>query len=252
MNLVAILTLRELNLRFRGAWLGRLWWLGQPVVNVFLYTFIFAGIMNMRLPGTDNSVSYALYLCSGIFLWSLLADVVGRGKTLLTDSAEFIKKTPVSLPLLALPTVIIALFNLALLLATLQAVMFFWQGWLLPIAAVLPSLLVLVLLAMGVALLLAQLYVFMRDVGPLVDIGLQLGFWATPIVYQAVQLPGWMQQALRFHPLVPVFSRAQAAFLGQPLPPLADLGFPLAIALIFWTLAALLYARLRVELLDEL
>lgn len=252
MELVAVLTLREFNLRFRGAWLGQLWWLAQPVVNVFLYTFIFAGVMKMRLPGSDSSLAYALYICAGIFLWTLLTEVIGRGKTLLTDHAELIKKTPVSLLLLIVPVLLIALLNLAILLVTLQLVMFFMQGWILPLWDILPPLLVLVFLCSGIALLLAQLYVFMRDVAPLTDIALQLGFWATPIIYQVQHLPPWLQSAMHYHPLVPLFALVQAAFLGAPLPMRSSLLYPLGVGLAIWLVTLVLYRRLRITLLDEL
>ena len=51
-----------------------------------------------------------------------------------------------------------------------------------------PALLVLVLLALGVGLALAAVNVYVRDIGFLTDVGLQVGFWLVPVIYSYGQV----------------------------------------------------------------
>ena len=45
-----------------------------------------------RLPGSDNSYAYSIYLCAGILTWGLFAEIVARAQTMFIEQANLIKK----------------------------------------------------------------------------------------------------------------------------------------------------------------
>src|SRR5881394_167035 len=92
---------REFELRYRGSMLGSLWNVLNPLAMIAVYTIIFSGLMQARLPGVDSTFAYSIYLCAGIFSWGLFTEIVSRGQTVFLDNANLIKK--LSFPRVCLP-----------------------------------------------------------------------------------------------------------------------------------------------------
>ena len=154
---------RELRRRYAGSAMGIVWHVLTPLVQIAVYFVVFS-----RFMGTGDgppSGSYAVYLCAGILPWFAFSDALTQGAGALVANESYLKKLPIPEAVFVAQTVTTSVLSLGLyrsrsyLLAFLIGVSV-QPGWLL-----IPVVLVLFLgLAFGLALMLAPLCVFFRDV----------------------------------------------------------------------------------------
>ena len=110
----------------------------------------------------------------------------------------------------------------------------------------------LTILGSGIGLLAGLLNIFLRDIGQLVPIILQLTFWLTPIVYMPAILPERYQSWLEWHPFYALVNGYQQVLLWGENPDWQKLLYPLALGVALLVLGAFLYKRSKKELVDML
>ncbi len=118
----------------------------------------------------------------------------------------------------------------------------------------LPALMLLTMaLGLGLGLLLGVINVFVRDVGQVMTIVLQLLFWLTPIVYMPSVVPARFAGWLAFNPLAPLVDAYQRVILYGQAPVLdAALAWTAALALVLLGAALLLFRRSAPDMVDVL
>jgi lipopolysaccharide transport system permease protein len=244
---------REFQAKYTNAMLGALWSLLSPLAMILVYTVIFAEVMHSKLPGTDSSFAYSIYLCAGILTWGLFAEIVTRGQTVFIEQANLIKK--VSFPRICLPLIVVlnALVNFGIIFGLFVAFLLItgsFPGWI--FLAIVPVLVLQVLLAIGIAMVAGVLNVFFRDVGQFVTIAIQFWFWFTPIVYPDSILPADVRGLLAFNPMAPVIGAYQAVLVKGAQPDWAALGWVALLALLLCAFGWRLFRKRSGEMVDEL
>lgn len=239
--------------RFVRSKLGGLWCVIHPLTQVLIYALILSGVMASKMPGINNRFSYAIYLSAGVLGWGLFLEIVTRCLTIFIDNGNLIKK--IAFPRITLPLIMIgsSLINHGLLLVAILGVFALFGHW--PGLALLwvPVLaLVSLSLALGVGLVLGVLNVFLRDIGQVVSIVLQILFWFTPIVYQITTLPGTLRDLLVFNPVYPIVAGYQEVLVyGRP-PALGGLAVVFAAGLTILAFALFLFRKASADMLDVL
>lgn len=180
-NLVA----KDLKLKYRGSVLGFLWSLANPLVMIVVYTVAFTYIL--RVP-TDR---YAFFVLIGLLAWTFFAGAVLGSMGAITEGGSLIKSVVFPRIILPVSGVVFHLVQYVLSLAVLLPVSLVWYhippG---PQMLAFPFFLFLqVLFISGLALLLSTATVFVRDVRHLTEIGINVAFWATPIIYEYTLVP---------------------------------------------------------------
>jgi lipopolysaccharide transport system permease protein len=244
---------REFQSKYANAILGALWSLLSPLAMIVVYTVIFAEVMHSKLPGTDSSFAYSIYLCAGILTWGLFAEIVTRGQNVFIEQANLIKK--VSFPRMCLPLIVVlnALVNFGIIfgLFTLFLVVSGnFPGWI--FLAVLPVLVLQVLLAIGLAMIAGVLNVFFRDVGQFVTIAIQFWFWFTPIVYPVSILPDDVRPLLAWNPMAHIIRAYQDVLVKATQPDWAALANVTLLALLLCVFGLRLFRKRSGEMVDEL
>jgi lipopolysaccharide transport system permease protein len=250
---VGATVLREFALRYRGSALGVAWTVLQPIATVLIFTIVFAEIMQARLPGVTDAYGYGIYLCSGMFVWSMFAEIVQRGLGMFVDFGNMLKKS--SFPRSSVPLIVVlsALLNFALTFGVFLAFLgAFGRFPGVVVLAAIPVILVFVALGVGLAVLLGTLNVFLRDIGQFTVAFLQLWFWLTPIVYPAKALPAFAADWLKFNPAAPLIAAMQDIFVEARVPDWSTFAGPIACAAVALLLAALTFRAYSGELVDEL
>jgi lipopolysaccharide transport system permease protein len=208
-NLVA----KEITVRYQGAWLGFAWSLMNPLLITLMYLFVFTYVF--RSDQTHN----ALYLVTGILHWTLFSTVIGQAPELLVSNSDLLKK-------IYFPRLLVPLSNLLVnfvlwLMALLIFVLLF-----IPLGGQLhwgllayPFYLALFLgFNFGIVLTLCVLYVDFRDLKHIVEVVIQLLFWATPIIYPIHLVPARLQVAFMMSPLAEFIEIYHALFWAGRLP----------------------------------
>jgi ABC-2 type transport system permease protein len=180
-ELLGQLTRKELKVKYKDSVLGFLWTLVRPLLQLLVYS-VAIGIFL----GSGRVIpQFGVYLFTGLVAWTLFTDILGGCTGAVVGNAGLVKKVYFPRELLSLSVVGAAVVNFALQLVVLVGAYVVTDHW--PAAKDLPlvplALLVLIVFATALGLLLAAANVYLRDVQYLVEVGLLLWFWMTPIVY---------------------------------------------------------------------
>lgn len=242
---------RELASRFSRSRLGGLWMLFHPLTQAAIYAFVLSSVMAMRLPGIEGRFSYAIYLLAGMLGWSLFAEIVNRCATVFIDHAEIIKK--IDFPYLSLPAIAIGVaFSgyVMLLVATLTIYILLghFTGWVL--VWMLPLSILTMLIAGALGFLVGILNVFLRDVGQIVAIFMQLLFWFTPVIYHVDILPLILQDLVIISPVYHVVEMYQSVLVYGKIPSFNSAAYVFCSALFFTGLAAFIYKKAMHDIAD--
>lgn len=244
----------EFRARFVRSKLGGVWMIIHPLAQAAIFALVLAEVMAAKLPGMANSkFAYAIYLLSGMLAWSLFSEIVSRCLTVFIDNGNLLKKMlfpRINLPLIIAGSALIN--NLLLLLAVL--VVFALLGHVPGREIAWMPLLILLTMALGlgVGLLLAVFNVFVRDVGQVVPIALQLGFWFTPIVYTPDVVPLRLRSLLHLNPMTPIVESFQNVMLFDQPPDFPALAWIFIITLLLMMAALALFRRASGEMADVL
>jgi lipopolysaccharide transport system permease protein len=215
---------RDLQLKYRGSSLGFVWSLLGPLLLMAVYSVVFS--LLIRIP---TSVPYPLFVLAGIVPWLFTARSLERSGHALLGQGPFLQKIYLPREVLVASGVLVQLVELALSLLVFLLVAVLWGHvpgsaiWLLPLWVVAH-----VALVFGLSLMLSVGTVFFRDLLPIVELGLQVWFYLSPVLYPAAlaaELPhGWLYG---LNPMAAIVEGYRASLLGTPLPALQ------------WTLIAL-------------
>lgn len=244
---------REFQSKYRNSILGVAWTILNPLAMVTVYTVIFSSVMQAKLPGMDDTFSYSIYLCAGIFTWGLFAEITGRGQNVFLENANLLKK--LSFPRLCLPVIVVfnallnfgIIFGLFLLFLLLTGRL---PGW--ALLGLIPVLIIQIAFAAGLGVILGVLNVFFRDVGQFFGIVLQFWFWFTPIVYPITIIPENFRSLLMLNPMMPLIGAYQTILVNGRWPDWQSLLPAALLGLLFCTLAIYLFRKRSGEMVDEL
>lgn len=243
----------DFRARYVESRLGGIWALLHPLVEVAMYALVLSALMSSRMKGIDNQFSYAIYLMAGLTCWSLFSDLVNRGLNVFMVNAPLLKK--VAFPVATLPFVVggaSLIGNLLLLGMVLMAYLFMGHGWSWHLLSLPVLVAVTAALGLGLGFTLGVLNVFVRDVGQVTPIALQLGFWFTPIVYPLQTIPEAHQGWFRYNPMFQLVEGYHNVLAFQKPVAWAGVSSIALLATGMMLMSAVLYRRARSELVDML
>ncbi len=190
-NLIYNLAQRELRSRYKKSIGGWAWSLINPASTLLIYTLVFGVILGGKAPDTGkggHSV-FALYLFAGLVAWNCFSGVVNGAIGALQGAGSLLNKVyfPPSIPAIAnLFTVLLQ----TLIEGAILAVIMIAIGNVSLTFLLFPVMLVfLSCFALGFGLVVSVYNVYLRDVGYITSIGMNLLFYMTPIVYPLSKVP---------------------------------------------------------------
>lgn len=184
-ELLGNLVLRELRGKYKGTSLGWLWSLLNPLASTVIFTVVFGAILRVTpTVGADGLQNYTLFLLCALLPWNYFSGVVNGGMGALLGNANLIKKTSFPRQLLVLAATASLFVTFLIEMAVLAVALLVFGAN--PLLWLLPTLLLMVVLAVfatGLGLMLSVANVYFRDSAHFVAIGLQVLFYATPVIY---------------------------------------------------------------------
>lgn len=243
----------DLRARFIRSKFGAAWMILQPLAMVSIYAIVLSTVLGAKLPGIDNKFAYAVYLVAGILCWSLFAEIVTRCLTVFVDNANLLQK--IVFPRACLPLIVVGSSLVNSLLLLLAAIVVFAVLGHFPTTGLLwlPLLMLLTtMFALGLGLLLGTLNVFVRDIGQVMQVVLQLLFWMTPIVYMTSILPKEFASVVAANPLVPLVTAYQDVLVFGRSPDLMALAWMAVLSVALLLIALVVFRRSSHEMVDVL
>ena len=188
-ELLGNLTQRELRGKYKRSALGWAWSLINPLALALIFTFVFGVVFQSRLEAVGNSTlegitAYPLFLLAGLLPWAFLSNGITGSIGALVSNANLVKKVYFPREILIGANVFSWVVSLFIELSVLGvALLLFGNVWLQFIPLILLVIALQTIFVIGIGMLLAILNVYFRDVQHFVGIGLQLWFYATPVIY---------------------------------------------------------------------
>lgn len=190
---------RELRSRYKGSVLGFLWTLGNPMLMLVIYNFVFSFVARVAV---DN---YSMYLFVALLPWFYLSTSLLQASASIIHNADLVKKTYFPRAILPLSVVIANLINYLLSLGVLiPALLLSGIRFDHSLAAFPLIVLTQTMLVTGVALLVAAANVYFRDLQHLLGVGVTAWFFLTPVVFPAELVPPQVRTIFMINPMGPL------------------------------------------------
>jgi lipopolysaccharide transport system permease protein len=245
-DLVIHLARRQLESAHRFTLLGWLWPLARQLVQLAVLVFLFSSVLDLGIE------DFALFVFTGLLIFSWFQNAVTAATAVLERERHLVFSA--RFPTIALPLVAVAVPLVDVLIALpVLVVMLAAEGRLEATALLLPGLLALeFVLTAGVALLVAPLSVYFRDVPNIVSLGLLLLFYLTPVFYGLKNVPERFHWMLELNPLTPLVTAVRAVMLEGRLPAAGDVLTVAAVAAVAAAAGLWTFRRLEPDMVDEL
>jgi lipopolysaccharide transport system permease protein len=216
----------DLRSRYRGSVLGMGWSLLYPICMTTIICVAFGGIFGI----TDMS-RFAPFLMAGLTFWNYLNSVSVGGCQSFFNGESYIRQHPAPMAIYPLRTMLGGAFHYSLgltLVIFLGGIMHGYDNpW--PLFTLIPTVLLLLVFGWAVAIIFAVVNVRFRDTNHLSELGLQILFYVTPVMYSAdILVKRGVGFVLWFNPVVP--------FLELLRKPLVDCELPSPMAYLMATL----------------
>jgi lipopolysaccharide transport system permease protein len=233
------LALRDVQLRHKQTLLGVAWTVIKPLLGVGLFTVIFGNLVGVPSDG----VPYAVFVFSGLLGWTYFSGSLASAAMSLVANQEMVTKIYFPRLLAPLSGVLPGLLDFAVGLLVLAVLMAVNGVAPTPALVTLPVwLTLLAALAFGIGSLLAAATVTYRDVGHGLPYLLQLGLFATPVVYPTTLPTGTLAWLLHLNPVVAPIDGLRWALIGGHAPSALDL-LSLATGALITTAGILYFCR---------
>lgn len=251
-RMLPALARNDLRARYSGSLLGVLWAFVLPWTTLMVFWYVFQqGFHNAPVRGAP----YILWFSAAYVPWIFFADLVTSGCSCLLEYSFLVKKVCFNIYLLPAVKVLSALFVHMFFIGFLFIMLLFYGYSFSPVyLQVFYYSFSAAVLGLGLSWLLSPLTVFFKDMGSICNMLLQIGFWATPILWSTDALEkGQTARVLALNPMYYVTQGYRDCLLSQKL----FWHTPLA-AVKFWTVTAavgtvgrMIFSRLQPHLADE-
>jgi len=208
-DLVAVLTEKELKIRYKSSILGYLWSVAHPLALALVFYIAFKIVMKVEME------DYVLFLICGLFPWQWFANSVNASPILFLGNTSIIKK--IRFPRQFLPLALV-LQDMVHFLMSIPVIIFFlflyrhtpYISWVYGV----PLLLLFHFFTVyGISLAISSLNLFFRDLERLTYIGTMLLFYFTPVIYHEAMIPQRYHVLMYLNPMAPLIMGWRNLFL---------------------------------------
>ena len=238
--LIKELVKRDLRLKYRRSVLGYLWSLLNPLLMMIVMTLVFSYMFRFDIP------NYPLYLICGQTLFNFFNEATNMAMQSVIQNAQLIKKVyipkyifPISKVTSSFVTMSFSLVAiLIVMLATGSSFHFSMLLFWLP-------LLMLFIFSSGISMLLSALAVQFRDITHLYGVLTMAWMYLTPIFYPVEAIPEGVASVIMANPLYTYIDIFRSLVLYGEIPGAQTILSGFAVALVMFTVGALIFRRMQ-------
>lgn len=217
-RLIWRLSRNDFKKRYAGSYLGTIWAMVPPIVTVAMYWVVFDRIFGSgpQVTYTGGEVPYVLFLTAGLVPWFFFSDAVMGGMTSLMEYNYLVKKVVFKVSILPIVKVTAAMFvhiGFSVVLVLIAA----FYGYT-------PTVYTLQLFyytfceyvfILGLSYATCAIVLFFRDLQNLVSIMMQVGMWATPILWNINTLREKYKPFIKLNPMTYIVEGYRSAVYEQ-------------------------------------
>jgi lipopolysaccharide transport system permease protein len=201
--------------RYRRSALG----LGWSLLNPLAMTAVLCLFLSRFMPIEDRQ-TYPLMVLVGLCFWNFISGTTKFGTRCLINGERYIRQYPAPMAIYPLRLALGSAFHFLMALLVVFVMRFFMVGFsgLLSFTSLVPSILMIFVLGWSVALLVGFGTAYFPDIEHLADVGLQILFYGTPIIYSAESFKGKLGWIIQCNPLTSYIELLRAPLLRGEFP----------------------------------
>jgi lipopolysaccharide transport system permease protein len=208
----------DLRSRYRRSVLGLGWSLLHPIAMTAVLCMVFSKVFN------QDPREYAPSLMVGLCFWNFITTCTLFGCKSLFDGEKYIRQYPAPMAIYPLRTVLGASFHFLVALCVVLVLRFCLKGFfgMGPLLTLIPTMILLFVVGWSLAVLAGFTTAYFPDVHHISEVGLQILFYGTPIIYTAETLRGrGMGWIVDINPLAAFVDLLREPLLKGTAPPLS-------------------------------
>ena len=211
-HLIWKLAKNDFKKRYAGSYMGAVWAMIQPVVTVAMYYIVFDKIMGNGINRGTGDVPFVLFLTAGLVPWFYFTEALNSGTNAMLEYNYLVKKVVFKISILPIIKIIAAtfihIFFVCVLLVVAAIYGYYPTVYTLQIFYYSACLFIFVL---ALCYTTCSIVVFFRDLSQIINIALQIGMWATPILWSIDSLDAGWVVILKLNPLVYIVNGYRSA-----------------------------------------
>jgi ABC-2 type transport system permease protein len=224
-DLILVLIVRELKVRYRRSTIGFLWTMIHPLLTMLVLEVVFSTAFRF------NIKDYPVYVFSGILFWNFFNQSVVTSMNSLKGNASLLQKLPVPKAVFPIATVLSGVVNLIFALVPLSLILFGTNHRLSGSLLFLPvGIIVATMFTLGAGLILSPLAVFFNDVIEMVTVVLTLILYLTPVFYPLSIVPLRFRWVVECNPLQLILEIFRAPIYRSQIPEIGQLSVAVLVA----------------------
>lgn len=209
---------RDLVAVYKQTILGPLWFFIQPILTTITFVVVFGNIAKISTDGLPQ----ILFYLAGITIWNYFSETLSATSNTFIANANIFGKVYFPRLVLPLSKVISGLikFGIQYLLFVLVLIYFLIKGSvvspdILGIFIITPVVLFIMAgLGLGMGLILSALTTKYRDLVFLITFGIQLGMYATPVIFPISSVSERYRWLIEINPMASLVEAFRKAYLG--------------------------------------
>lgn len=246
-ELILVFVKRGLAVRYRQMALGMLWSLLEPLGLLVLTSLVFG--MLMRVP--TGPYPYPAFVFSALIPWLFFSRATNAAANGLLENMAIVSKVYFPRILLPIAAVIRELVDSLVLFVLLAGLVWFygypptWRMALMPLAF-----LYLTIPALGIGLLVGSISIKFRDFRPLLALGLQAGFYVTPVFYPPGLVPERLRPIYELNPIYWGVEFTRWIILAKPVEFSPSLPLSLIVGTLLLAVGAMVFSYFERDVVD--
>ena len=215
-ELLYFFTWRDIKVRYKQTLFGFAWAIIQPLFMMIIFSLFFGTLA--KLP--SEGIPYPLFSYAAVLPWTLFSEGLTRSSNSLVQDANLIQKVYFPRLLMPLSGILSPVVDFAIAFVVLIALMLYFGYYpSVMMLLILPFLLLELMLATGIGMWLSAINVEYRDVRYAIPFLIQLGLFASPIVYPVTFVPERFQAVYGLlNPMAGIIEGFRWAILGTKPP----------------------------------
>lgn len=254
-HLIWKLAKNDFKKRYAGSYMGALWAMLQPVVTIAMYYIVFDKIMGNSINRGTGEIPFVLFLTAGLVPWFYFSEALNSGTNALLEYNYLVKKVVFKISVLPIIKIIAATFIHVFFVCVMLVVAVIYGYY--------PTIYTLQIFYYSICLFLfvlalsyttCSIVVFFKDLSQIINIGLQIGIWVTPIMWNLNILDNKWIVILKLNPLVYIVNGYRSAVYGREwfFRDFFSTMYFWIITTVIFGIGALIFKRLKVHFADVL
>ncbi len=245
-ELIKNLVITDLKVKYQSSVLGFAWSMLNPLLMMLVLYAVFSNIFRFE------QEYFALYLLIGIIAWRFLANGTMTAMTSIVGKSNLVTKIYIPREILPLSLTMSAFISSILEFIVMVPLLIIFGASLSATVLLFPLVHALYfLIVFGISLLLACLYVYFRDLNQIWDILLQVGFYASPIIYPLSLVPENYISYYMLNPITRLMAMYRDILLYNNVPSASDFLLVAGSGLMFLIIGSVVFKRLSPRFAEE-